>query len=124
MKALVDTGNNVSEEVAISEALHRKLQVGYQNQEKKLIGTAGADARITKLGKSNPIKMKFEGIRKEFVITPTVIKELADTVNIGDRFLSNLSQKENMKVRIEYASGEKKLTLGTEASKSNNIEFT
>ena len=114
LKALVDTGNNIREGVAISEKLHEALNVGFRIRNEKLIGTASAGSKMTKLGTSNPVKLKFEGIRREFTVTPTVIRELVDHVNIGDRFMSNVSQNEQINVRIEYTSSGKKLKLGDE----------
>ena len=111
-KALVDTGNNVIEETAINHSFHEKLGVGFKNKTQQLIGTAGAGSRIKKIGLSNPIKLKFKDSNRTFEINPTVIENLSDTLNIGDRFLSTLSKE--MPCEILYSDQKKQMRLGEE----------
>ena len=50
------------------------------------MGTANRDAKVIKVGMSNPIKLKFIDLERELEVCPVVIKELNDDVNVGIEF--------------------------------------
>ena len=69
VKSLVDTGNTIVEETAVTEAIHSKLNVGLEEIGGLPIGTANKDApKMQKLGTSNLIQMEIEGIKGRFQI--------------------------------------------------------
>lgn len=116
VKGLLDTGNSVLEETAISEQLHQKLGVGLAKARRTTIGTAKEGAQLERIGTSNPIRMRICGMRQEFSIQPTVVKSLSDDLNLGDRFLDTLASTKKLKCQITYVNGLKKLTIGPETS--------
>ena len=69
----------------------------YSNQK---VGTANKEAKVTKLGVSNSIKLKFMGLPKEYEVCPAVIKELSDDVNVRIGFFSGVAN--DRKVSIEF----------------------
>ena len=116
VKGLLDTGNSVLEETAISENLHKRLGVGLSDARQTTIGTAKEGAQLQRMGTSNPIKMKITGMRQEFCIRPTVVRDLSDDLNLGDRFLDTIASTKGQKCQIIYDNGRKKLTIGPETS--------
>ena len=89
IRALLDTGNSVFEAVAISEEFHKRLGVGFSSKQTTELGTASNSAKISKIGVSKPVKFTIEGINKEFTVTPSIVPNLSNDVNIGKRFLDN-----------------------------------
>ena len=61
VKALLDTGNTIKEETAITEELHNKLKVGLQEMGGAPIGTANREGpKLKKYGVSNPIEIFYK----------------------------------------------------------------
>ena len=112
----MDTGNSVLEETAISENLHKRLGVGFSNARQTTIGTAKEGAQLQRMGTSNPIKMKIAGMRQEFCICPTVVRDLSDDLNLGDRWLDTIASMKGQKCQITYEKGHKRLSIGPETS--------
>ena len=61
-KALVDTGNSITEEIAISEDLHKKIGSKFKKVKLEETKTAKKGASLLKLGISQPLKLKIIGI--------------------------------------------------------------
>ena len=68
VRGLIDTGNSIDEQVAISKQLHDQLNIGFKTREIKEIGTANKDSKLTRLGVSNRIKLKILGLPHEYDI--------------------------------------------------------
>ena len=79
---LIDTGNSIDEQVAISKQLHDQLNIGFKTQEIKEIGTANKNSKLTRLGVSNRFKLKILGLPIEYNIYPAVISQLSDDLNM------------------------------------------
>ena len=109
-KGLIDTGNSIIEKVAISSKLHRRLGVGYKEYLNQKVGTANKEAKVTKLGVSNCIKLKFMGLPKEYDVCPAVIEELSDDINIGIGFFAGVAN--NQKVSIDFEGRRNFVKLG------------
>ena len=90
LKGTVDTGNTITDSVAISPEVHQALGVGFQTIGGKQVGTAKSGSQLTRLGVSNPIKLNIAGMKKSFDVRPCVIKELSDPCNIGLKFFTDL----------------------------------
>ena len=111
VKSLVDTGNTIHEETAVTEAIHNKLNVGLEEIGGLPIGTANKDApKMQKLGTSNLIQMEIEGIKGRFQIKPAVVPTLTDGLNIGNGFLTSLSKQ--VPVKLEFDGGNARLKVG------------
>ena len=90
-KALIDTGNTISEQCAMNKELHNQLRAGFTSLGGKPVGTASPHHKIPKLGVSKEIVMKIGGIQKKFSIKPMVVSNMTDEFNIGARFFANKS---------------------------------
>ena len=67
VKALLDTGNTIKEETAITQELHHRLNVGLEKIGGIPIGTANRKGpKLEKLGISNLIPMEIDGIKGKF----------------------------------------------------------
>ena len=101
-KALVDTGNSITEAIAISENLHKKIGGKFKVMEFEETKTAKKGASLLKLGISKSLKLRIMGSPgKTWTVQPAVYRELADTVNIGIKFLETIGavlkfKKENV----------------------------
>ena len=94
VKSLVDTGNTIEEETAMTEYIHQQLNVGLEEIGGLPIGTANKNApKMQKLGTSNLIQMEIEGIKGRFQIKPAIVPTLTDGLNIGNGFLISLSKQ-------------------------------
>ena len=90
-KALVDTGNSITEAIAISENLHKKIGGKFKVMEFEETKTAKKGASLLKLGISKSLKLRIMGSPgKTWTVQPAVYRELADTVNIGIKFLETI----------------------------------
>ena len=94
IKGLVDTGNSINENVAISQNLHQQLGVGFKSKQQREIGTANKDSKLVKLGISNAIRLKISGIPREYEIYPAVIDKLSNSINIGIVFFPKRERPE------------------------------
>ena len=110
VKAMVDTGNTVETNVAISEVFHKKLGVGFRKQQVTHIGTASKNQKIKKLGISSRIFMRIDGIDKIIGINPCVIKNLSDDDDIWNGFFVEVANK--IPCRIEFEEHDVKFHVG------------
>ena len=79
VKVLIDTGNTIKEETAITEDLHNKLNVGLKEMGGVPIGTANKDGpKLRKFGVSKPIQMEISGIKGRFEVQPAVVSAVSD----------------------------------------------
>ena len=92
-KAMIDTGNTLKSDAAISHTLHKKLGIGYEKLNKRSIGTAKKGAEMVSLGVSKPMCLKLEGLQQQFEIRPRVIKGLHTDLNISSYFLAKRKAK-------------------------------
>ena len=92
-KAMIDTGNTLKSDAAISHTLHKKLGIGYGRINKRSIGTAKKGAEMVSLGISKPISLKMEGLNQQFEIRPRVIRGLHADLNISSYFLAKRKAK-------------------------------
>ncbi len=93
MKAMVDTGNTVETNVAISERLHKRLGIGFKKQQITQIGTASKTQKIKKMGISSRIFLRIDGIDKIIGINPCIIRDLSDDINLGNGFFMEVAKK-------------------------------
>ena len=111
VKALLDTGNTIKEETAITQELHHRLNVGLEKIGGIPIGTANRKGpKLEKLGISNLIPMEIDGIKGKFQIKPAVISTLSDSLNIGTGFLASVGKV--LPVKLEFDRGTATLTVG------------
>ena len=111
VRALLDTGNTIAEETAVTDELHTYLGVGFKEIGGKPIGTANKEGpKLQKHGVSNPIPMRIEGIKGKFLVQPAVVPGLSDKFNIGSGFLNSIGKQ--IPVRIEFHEGKAKLQVG------------
>ena len=111
VKALIDTGNTIKEETAITEELHSNLNVGFEEVGGAPIGTANKEGpKLKKFGVSNPIEMKISGIQGRFEIQPAVVSTLSDELNIGNGFLNQIGKQ--LPVSIQFNQGKAILRVG------------
>ena len=86
-KALLDTGNSVFSGLAISEAIHNQLGLGFVKLGGKVKGPD--NGRLTVKGVSTPIKMQIDN--RCFICKPYVIRGMTDSVNIGRQFMAKVN---------------------------------
>ena len=112
VKALIDTGNTIKEETAITEDLHNKLNVGLKEMGGVPIGTANKDGpKLRKFGVSKPIQMEISGIKGKFEVQPAVVSALLDPFNVGCGFLESIGKQ--MPVSMEFKNGKSMLKIGS-----------
>ena len=112
VKALIDTGNTIREETAITEELHSKLNVGYEELGGTPIGTANKDGpKLRKYGISKAIEMQISGITGRFEIKPAVVATLSDRLNIGNGFLESVGRQ--IPVNVQFSKGLATLKIGS-----------
>ena len=100
------------EESAISEKLHKALGVGFADRRKMTVGTAGKSQTLTKLGRSNQIRIRIDGMKRRLLITPTVIPGLSDGLNLGSGFFQKLGM--DSPTVIEFRGNTTTLQIGKE----------
>ena len=111
VKALLDTGNTIREETAITEELHNRLDVGFEVMGGTPIGTANKDGpKLHKCGVSKPIQMEIQGINGKFLVKPAVVSTLSDQFNIGNGFLESIGKQ--IPVSVEFHNGQAMLKIG------------
>ena len=111
VKALIDTGNTIKEETAITEELHSKLNVGLKEMGGAPIGTANKEGpKLRKFGVSNPIQMIISGIKGRFEVQPAVVSTLSDPFNIGQGFMESIGNQ--MPVSVGFQNGKTVLKIG------------
>ena len=111
VKALLDTGNTIMEETAISRELHNQLNVGFDKVGGTPIGTANTEGpKLTRLGLSNAIEMEISGIKGKFLVEPAVIPTLSDQLNLGNGFLASIGNQ--IPVKVSFNRGRTTLHIG------------
>lgn len=111
VKALLDTGNTIVEETAITSELHKQLQVGFGTVGGVPIGTANKEGpKLMKLGVSNPIEMEISGINGKFLVKPAVVPILSDRFYMGSGFLSTIGNQ--LPVSVSFENGKATLKIG------------
>ena len=128
-KAMIDTGNTLKSDAAISHTLHKKLGIGYGKLNKRSIGTAKRGAEMVSLGVSKPICLKLEGLQQQFEIRPRVIKGLHADLNISSYFLAKRKaklsfSKEKTMLSIDGEKTELVQSLHKEEASPNEGEVT
>ena len=78
-RALVDTGNTVTDRSVITKRLHKDLQSGFSVIGGKRINTAKSGSGLKRIGRSKEIIMEVEGLNWKFTIKPTVVEDLQTT---------------------------------------------
>ena len=111
-RALIDTGNTVTSRSVITKTLHNDLQSGFEKLGGKNISTAKTGSGLKRLGRSKEIQMKIEGLKRKFVIKPTVVEDLTDDLNLGNGFLSHVGGQ--VPCSIIYSGRGTKLCIGDE----------
>ena len=106
-RALVDTGNTVTDRSVITKQLHNKLQAGFTKIGGKQINTAKTGSGLKRVGRSKGITMAIKGIKKQFEIKPTVVEDLTDELNLGNGFLAGIGDCD-----IQYRGNATKLRIG------------
>ena len=86
-KALLDTGNNLGEGLAISEKTHKALGASYEKLGGIVKSAGKADLEVK--GVSNPIELQFKDTIHK--VKPVVIVGLRDPVNIGREMMKKLN---------------------------------
>ena len=114
-RTLIDTGNTLNSPAVISEKFHEALGAGFYHRKPKEIGTAKEGAKMTRVGRSNPIELKIDGIRERIVISPSVIRGLTDQMNIGVNLLYQLGKKKP--TSITFSEGSTTLMVGEDTSR-------
>ena len=104
----MDTGNTVTDRSVITKHLHNKLQAGFTKIGGNKINTAKTGSGLRRVGKSKRIKMKINGMEKQFEIRPTVVEDLTDDLNLGNGFLAGTGDCD-----ILYRGDATKLRIGS-----------
>ena len=101
MKMMIDQGNLLGVGVAISEDTFRRMDLRYETISQSNVGTAGKGLGMTRLGRTRPFTIRIDGIKKAFQTKATVIRDLADEVNLGGGFLQQAAAR-GIKTRLEF----------------------
>ena len=104
----MDTGNTVTDRSVITKHLHNRLQAGFTKIGGNKINTAKTGSGLRRVGKSKRIKMKINGMEKQFEIRPTVVEDLTDDLNLGNGFLAGTGDCD-----ILYRGDATKLRIGS-----------
>ena len=102
VKALLDTGNSVFSGLAISEAIHNQLGLGFVKLGGKVKGPD--NGRLTVKGVSTPIKMQIDN--RCFICKPYVIQGMTDSVNIGRQFMAKVNMVLTYGVKNTFKTSE------------------
>ena len=109
----VDSGNTTNSDVVITDAVRRKLEIPFVEKMHSTLDTALPGGKLTKLGKTETIKMIIGNSDNAHAVKPLVVQEMADEANIGSHFLAKLS-KSYQDVAIKFDQGEPSLVIGKE----------
>ena len=109
---MVDTGNTVNARSVITRKLHNEIQSGFSVIGGKPISTAKTGSGLQRLGRSKEIVMEVEGLKRKFRITPVVVEDLSDNLNLGNGFLAGIG--EQVPCAIIYRGKATKLKVGNE----------
>ena len=83
-KAIIDSGNLAGD--LISEDLATQLKLPITGNTSS-VGTAAAGGSVTLLGKTPLLHLHMEGIKNSITIQPSVVRNLAHHMNLGQSFL-------------------------------------
>ena len=86
-KSFIDNGNTTHHGFCISEDLHNQLGAKFISRKKISINTAAKGGKLQVLGRSTPVCVRFEGLKQQYEVTPLVIRDLSDDINVGTAFL-------------------------------------
>ena len=109
-KSMFDTGNTLKFDCAINHEFHQRLGVGFESIKRASIGTAGKGKSMAAVGVSNPIKVKFDGLKSTYILRPRVIENLHTDLNISNMFLKQVGAK------LEFSMEKTVLTMGDEST--------
>ena len=115
VKAQVDTGNTLRCDLAITENIRQRLGLPFTDYAPRQTSTALPGAQLANLGKADKLDLKLEGVNRYFSVTPQVITNMMDQVNIGSQFFRALSLT-NDKVSIDFIKGKTFVQLGGESA--------
>ena len=113
-RTMIDTGNTVNSSAVISEKFHKQLGVGFLNMRTRKIGTAKENSSLMRIGRSNQMELRIDGIKKKILIKPLVMKGLTDQMNIGSHLLNKLGM--DVPTSIQFSGGETSLVVGEDSS--------
>ena len=85
-KAIIDSGNLYGD--IISEQLAKDMGLKIRSSPAS-VGTAAAGGSVKVLGRVQPIDIYIEGIKHPITIRPSVVRDLAHHMNLGQDFLRN-----------------------------------
>ena len=117
----------------ITEKLRKRLGLPFTKKMNCTLDTALPSGKLKKLGNTEPVKLYIGNARSHYEITPMVVENMSDPINIGSQFLSKLS-KTCSNVCIRFDQGEPRLEIGRdkeqlvqliepeESMKQNNLE--
>ena len=86
MKGLIDTGNSVKADIAISDTLAKEMKLKIISQGARRVGTASKGSKLKIAGEAC-LKMRIEGFKKQFEVSALIIENLSADLNIGSFFL-------------------------------------
>ena len=110
-KSAFDTGNTLRTTSAIDSKFHEKLGVGFKSIRKRPCGTAKRGSALQGLGISNPVEVKFDGLKTKFILSGMrVIEDLHADLNVSNLFLKKVSA--NMAFSMEKTT----LTINNEST--------
>ena len=84
IKTIIDSGNLCGD--LISEDLAKQLNLKITGNTSS-VGTAASGGSVTLLGKTPPLHFYIEGIKHAITIKPSVVRNLAHHMNLGQAFL-------------------------------------
>ena len=118
-KAQLDSGNTLKSGVAISSRVLREMRQTTSGPARS-VSTAQQGAVMRCHGVSKPLQMRIEGLNHQFLIQPTVIENLAGTVNIGTAFFTQISK--GGQVSLTYQDGRPSLVIqGVQTEMIQNV---
>ena len=89
-KVLIDSGNLFG--TLMSESFCKRLSLPIVGKQLS-VGTASKSGHVVILGRTKPLKIYLENIKRVITIQPYVVKDLAHTINLGSHFLrQNLAE--------------------------------
>ena len=83
-RVLIDSGNLFG--TLMSETFCKRLTLPVIGKQLS-VGTASKTGHVVILGKTRPLKIYLENIKKLITIQPYVVRDLAHTINLGSHFL-------------------------------------
>lgn len=94
-KVIIDSGNLYND--LISEELCKKLNLKIIGKSKQ-VGTASSTGTVLILGQVQPFKIYLENMKHPVLVRPSVVRNLAHPVNLGERFLREHGADMNFRI--------------------------